>query len=97
MSDTCLVAGFFMRGRIGGMSHRQKIRWHPYLMLGLGAVFLLLAALELCFYEPPGPSWLMRFASGVYGANHIGDGFAIFLFIGILFVALGVYGLIRRK
>jgi hypothetical protein len=86
-----------MRGRMAGMKHLPKVRWYPYRMLGLGTVFLLFAIADLCFYEPPGPSWLMRFAWGIYGGNHIGESFATSIFVGFLLVAIGINALWRQR
>jgi hypothetical protein len=79
------------------MKRHPKILWYPYRMLGLGCLFLLFAVANLYIYTPPGPSWLMRFAGGIYGANHIGESFAISVFVGVLFLAIGIFALLHQR
>jgi hypothetical protein len=85
------------------MKRRQKStdgpRWHPYWFLAVGAIFLLLALAEFCFYiaPPPPRDWLKIRYIRTYDGSGIGSEFAISICAGILLVAFSIYGLRRRK
>ena len=79
------------------MKRHPKVRWYPYLMLGLGVAFLVLAVAQLFISKTPGPSYLTGFAWGIYGTNGIGRGFAMFLLVGTLLTTIGAYALRHHK
>ena len=97
VAAVALVAGFFMRGKMAGMSDdddddygddykKREIRWPPYLMFALGALFLILGIANLSLiHEPdpwnPWPHWWS-------GAPTSPAPFSLFL--GIILIGAGV-------